>query len=127
MQISVGQSAITPEFQAAQMPGGAAGEQFQRVVASTTAPAAPAQETANASLAGFGENLLDRLQAFAGRAQEFSKGALNEKPVQTPSEDRMRSAITALEKMFDHSIEVQMVVRGTTQVSGSANTLLRGQ
>ncbi|GGB05720.1 hypothetical protein GCM10011491_37260 [Brucella endophytica] len=35
--------------------------------------------------------------------------------------------IQSLGMMFDHSIETQLVVRGTTQVSGAANTLLRGQ
>lgn len=127
MQIGVGQPAIIPEFQASQTPGGAGGEQFQRLVASNTAPAADVHQTTTASLAGFGESLLDRLQAFASRAQEFSRAASGEKTLQSPSEERIKSAVTALEKMFDHSIEVQLVVRGTTQVSGAANTLLRGQ
>jgi hypothetical protein len=40
---------------------------------------------------------------------------------------QMDKVIQSLGVMFDHSIETQMVVRGTTQVSGAANTLLRGQ
>lgn len=40
---------------------------------------------------------------------------------------QMEKVIQALGLMFDQSIETQLVVRGTTQVSGAANTLLRGQ
>ena len=35
--------------------------------------------------------------------------------------------IQALSMMYDYSIETQLVVRGATQTSGAANTLLRGQ
>jgi hypothetical protein len=42
-------------------------------------------------------------------------------------QSQMDKVIQSLGMMFDHSIETQMVVRGTTQVSGAANTLLRGQ
>lgn len=35
--------------------------------------------------------------------------------------------IESLGSVFDHAIETQMVVRGTTQFSGAANTLLKGQ
>jgi hypothetical protein len=40
---------------------------------------------------------------------------------------QMNKVIQALGMMFDYSIETQLVVRGATQVSGAANTLLRGQ
>jgi hypothetical protein len=40
---------------------------------------------------------------------------------------QMNRVIQALGMMFDYSIETQLVVRGSTQVSGAANTLLRGQ
>jgi hypothetical protein len=40
---------------------------------------------------------------------------------------QMDRVIQALGLVFDYSIETQLVVRGATQVSGSANTLLRGQ
>ena len=40
---------------------------------------------------------------------------------------QMDRVIEALGLMFDYSIETQLVVRGATQVSGAANTLLRGQ
>jgi DNA-directed RNA polymerase specialized sigma54-like protein len=42
-------------------------------------------------------------------------------------QSQMDKVIQSLGMMFDHSIETQLVVRGTTQVSGAANTLLRGQ
>jgi hypothetical protein len=40
---------------------------------------------------------------------------------------QMDRVIQALGMVFDYSIETQLVVRGATQVSGTANTLLRGQ
>jgi hypothetical protein len=40
---------------------------------------------------------------------------------------QMDRVIQSLGMMFDYSIETQLVVRGATQVSGAANTLLRGQ
>lgn len=43
------------------------------------------------------------------------------------SETQMDRAIQSLGVMFDHAIETQLVVRGSTQVAGAANTLLRGQ
>ena len=38
----------------------------------------------------------------------------------------MDRAIQGLSLMFDYSVEMQLVVRGTTEVSGAANTLMRG-
>jgi hypothetical protein len=35
--------------------------------------------------------------------------------------------VSSLGRMFDYSIETQMVVRSATQVSGATNTLLKGQ
>jgi hypothetical protein len=128
MQIGVGQPAVTPEFQAPQMQGEVAGEHFQKLLEFNSAvPGADPQMAADGPVADIGEKLLDRLEEFAGRAREFSKVAMTEKPAQSPSEERVKSAVQSLEKMFDHSIEVQLVVRGSTQISGSANTLLRGQ
>jgi len=40
---------------------------------------------------------------------------------------QIQRVVASLGMMFDHSIETQMVVRGATQVSGAANTLLKGQ
>ena len=40
---------------------------------------------------------------------------------------QMDQVIQALTMMYDYSVETQLVVRGATQISGAANTLLRGQ
>jgi hypothetical protein len=40
---------------------------------------------------------------------------------------QMDRVIQALSMAFDYSIETQLVARGATQLSGAANTLLRGQ
>lgn len=92
-----------------------------------------------------GENLMERLNGFIDRSRSFSEradGALASHPpatkasasqgagsqapqtVEAPQVDQL---VRSLSTMFDYSIETQMVVRGATQVSGSANTLLRGQ
>lgn len=42
-------------------------------------------------------------------------------------EQQVDQIVHSLGRMFDYSIETQMVVRGATQISGSANTLLKGQ
>jgi hypothetical protein len=42
-------------------------------------------------------------------------------------EDEMQRLIDSLGKTFDYSTEVAMVVRNTSGVSSSVNTLLRGQ
>ncbi|MFA1602647.1 hypothetical protein ACDW82_03215 [Alcaligenes faecalis] len=43
------------------------------------------------------------------------------------SDQRVMTALDALNRMFDYSIETQVVVRSATQVSGAVNTLMRGQ
>lgn len=43
------------------------------------------------------------------------------------SDRRVMTALDALNRMFDYSIETQVVVRSATQVSGAVNTLMRGQ
>lgn len=97
-----------------------------------------------------GANLMERLNGFIDRSRGFSertdlvaKGAAPartnepgaaEKTV-TPTaeapkrvgEQQVNQLVQSLGKMFDYSIETQMVVRGATQVSGAANTLLKGQ
>ncbi|MFF7707080.1 hypothetical protein [Pseudomonas sp. NPDC007930] len=94
-----------------------------------------------------GENLMNRLDGFMDRSHAFNakadalaSPAGSPPPVQVASNAdagaaAARSASTtqvdqlvhSLGKMFDYSIETQMVVRGATQISGSANTLLKGQ
>jgi len=48
-------------------------------------------------------------------------------PPKKVGEQQVDQIVHSLGKMFDYSIETQMVVRGATQISGSANTLLKGQ
>ncbi|WP_353980364.1 hypothetical protein [Salinicola endophyticus] len=59
-------------------------------------------------------------------AQATAPGDASDTPTALDDASVTRVADT-LARVFDHSIETTMVVRGATQVSGSANTLLRGQ
>lgn len=90
-----------------------------------------------------GANLMERLNGFIERSQRFNESAevssgsevrpsaSLEPPVATESgrlgTGEMDRLIASLSQVFDYSIETQMVVRGATQISGSANTLMRGQ
>lgn len=96
-----------------------------------------------------GENLMQRLNGFIDRSQHFSERAsstsstnqryTNSGPEMTrvdksgtvepgkTSEAQVDQLMSALSRVFDYSIETQMVVRGATQISGSANTLMKGQ
>ncbi|WP_423836854.1 hypothetical protein [Stutzerimonas stutzeri] len=97
-----------------------------------------------------GENLMQRLNGFIDRSQHFSErasstSATNQRytssspdyagqadksgtvePGKT-SEAQVDKLMNSLSRVFDYSIETQMVVRGATQISGSANTLMKGQ
>ncbi|NVZ66953.1 hypothetical protein HX867_33070 [Pseudomonas gingeri] len=48
-------------------------------------------------------------------------------PPKKVTDQHLDQVVHSLSRMFDYSIETQMVVRGATQISGAANTLLRGQ
>ena len=89
-----------------------------------------------------GENLMERLNGFIDRSRGFSENAavsrttqLSNAPVDKGagvepgkvSEQQIERLAGSQSLVFDYSIETQMVVRGATQISGSANTLLRGQ
>jgi len=109
---------------------------------------------AGASPYQIGDGLMERLNGFIDRSRTFSERAdvLTNGPTPassaTPGAEKTFSVANAsstgeppkkvgdqqidqvvhsLGKMFDYSIETQMVVRGATQISGSANTLLKGQ
>lgn len=109
---------------------------------------------AGASPHQIGEGLMERLNGFIDRSQRFSERAdvLSNGPTpgntpaagsdktfsasQTPGngeapkkvgDQQIDQVVHSLGRMFDYSIETQMVVRGATQISGSANTLLKGQ
>ncbi len=95
-----------------------------------------------------GENLMQRLSGFIDRSQHFSERASGaatphataSSPVSThqveksgtvepgkTGEAQVDKLMASLSRVFDYSIETQMVVRGATQISGSANTLMKGQ
>jgi hypothetical protein len=95
-----------------------------------------------ASPAQLGAGVLENLEGFFTRTQRFAERAANlggaaQPPIpagpgqaaaSTPGADpQLQKVVESLSLMFDHSIETQMVVRGATQVSGAANTLLKGQ
>ncbi|WP_462384312.1 hypothetical protein [Pseudomonas sp. Marseille-QA0892] len=97
-----------------------------------------------ASPTQLGEGLLNNLDGFLARAKNFTERAnemgkpsplldspVNAKPAgEAPAklqDNQIEQVVGSLSRMFDHAIETQMVVRGATQVSGAANTLLRGQ
>nr|WP_288911261.1 hypothetical protein [uncultured Pseudomonas sp.] len=109
---------------------------------------------AGASPHQIGEGLMERLNGFIDRSQNFAKraDALTNGPtagsvVAPPGTQSLASLpegaagesgkkvgdqqvdqiVQSLGRMFDYSIETQMVVRGATQISGAANTLLKGQ
>jgi len=110
--------------------------------------AAEARERAQdaASPGQFGSMMLDNLGGYMERVSRFAEksplrdggdaiqviASHNGAPVgeggagagQASHIDRI---ITSLGAVFNYSIETQLVVRGGTQVSGAANTLLRGQ
>lgn len=98
--------------------------------------------TTGTSPAQLGAGVLENLDGFFTRTQRFAERAANlggaaQPPVPsgpgtatTPAawaDPQLQKVVESLSLMFDHSIETQMVVRGATQVSGAANTLLKGQ
>ncbi|BBP77104.1 hypothetical protein PHLH7_32080 [Pseudomonas sp. Ost2] len=104
-----------------------------------------------------GSNLMERLNGFIDRSRTFTERAdalgngppASNPPVAGPgsaspsaasgstasgaeppkkvTDQHLDQVVHSLSRMFDYSIETQMVVRGATQISGAANTLLRGQ
>ncbi|WP_413043708.1 hypothetical protein [Pseudomonas sp. YJ42] len=84
------------------------------------------------------DGFLERSQAFAARADSLSGSGPTAVDAQVSVVDQpgaptrmadaqLEKVAESLSRMFDHAIETQMVVRGATQISGAANTLLRGQ
>lgn len=109
---------------------------------------------AGASPHQIGEGLMERLNGFIDRSRNFSERAdtlsngptpgtspaggaektfsatnasSTGEPPKKVGDQQIDQVVHSLGKMFDYSIETQMVVRGATQISGSANTLLKGQ
>lgn len=92
------------------------------------------------------DSFMDRSHLFNARADALAAGTPNATPpvqlasnvdsghrdagpnaAQKAGTAQVDQLVHSLGKMFDYSIETQMVVRGATQISGSANTLLKGQ
>jgi hypothetical protein len=65
--------------------------------------------------------------AGADKSASAQNHAASGQPPKKVGEQQVDQIVHSLGKMFDYSIETQMVVRGATQISGSANTLLKGQ
>lgn len=96
-----------------------------------------------ASPADLGSALIENLKGFLDRTGKFSSRISEAgKPASQPSfaytepntalPERIQGkqldhVIASLGSMFDHSIETQMIVRSTTQISGAVNTLVKGQ
>jgi hypothetical protein len=98
-----------------------------------------------ASPTQLGDGMLSNLDGYLARAKQFSQRANDMGSTPSPmapqatghttpkegtprlQETQLEQVVGSLSMMFDHAIETQMVVRGATQVSGAANTLLRGQ
>ena len=105
--------------------------------------------TSNASFQGLspadvGADIMNNLDGSIERLQNFSSRIVDSPVVDGgteylqptsqgveatggPDERHFDRMIESLGSVFDHAIETQMVVRGTTQFSGAANTLLKGQ
>lgn len=95
---------------------------------------------AGSSPTQIGDNLMQHLDGFIERSRRYAESA---RPTPAPppgpgsggsapaparvAEGQLAQLAGALTRTFDYAIETQMVVRGATQISGSANTLLRGQ
>ncbi|KXF75239.1 hypothetical protein ATN84_20360 [Paramesorhizobium deserti] len=66
--------------------------------------------------------------SFSANVKELGNSASSTAPqAESVGDKQIQRVVASLGMMFDHSIETQMVVRGATQVSGAANTLLKGQ
>lgn len=95
-----------------------------------------------ASAGQFGSMVLENLRGYFERASHFADRLPPQQQSRTtgpvPAQDvsgakggvqpaQIDQVIASLGTIFNYSIETQLVVRGGTQVSGAANTLLRGQ
>lgn len=142
ISLAAGASALPPSAGAG--PAGASQNLFEHMA--NTAKGMPE----GASPHQIGSGLMERMNSFIDRTRAFSERAdllTNTPSAPPPAQAEIRTAnaspqgdagkkvgeqqvdqiVHSLGKMFDYSIETQMVVRGATQISGSANTLLKGQ
>jgi len=138
--------AASPAAAALPSPGGGAGPQASQNLFEHMAEASKGMPQ-GASPHQIGTNLMERLDGFIDRSRQFSQRAdaltqgsaplaASQPPTTAASAaqttgkvggPQVDQIVQSLGRMFDYSIETQMVVRGATQISGSANTLLKGQ
>lgn len=138
--------ATAPATAAMQSPGGGGVPQASQNLFEHMAETAKGMPQ-GASPHQIGTNLMERLDGFIDRSRQFSERAdamthgaapqpageaagLFKAAGDTPGKvggPQVDQIVQSLGRMFDYSIETQMVVRGATQISGSANTLLKGQ
>ncbi|WP_025994040.1 hypothetical protein [Pseudomonas viridiflava] len=138
--------AASPAAAALPSPGGGGGMQASQNLFEHMAESAKGMPQ-GASPHQIGSNLMERLDGFIDRSRQFSERAdamthgsappsagHTQAPEASAAQDVSKTGgpqvdriVQSLGRMFDYSIETQMVVRGATQISGSANTLLKGQ
>ncbi|MCF5715344.1 MULTISPECIES: hypothetical protein [Pseudomonas syringae group] len=138
--------AASPAAATLPSPGGGAGPQASQNLFEHMAETSKGMPQ-GASPHQIGSNLMERLDGFIDRSRQFSERAdaltqgsepqaASQPPVAAASDGQavgkvggpqVDQIVQSLGRMFDYSIETQMVVRGATQISGSANTLLKGQ
>lgn len=138
--------AASPAAAALPSPGGGGGTQASQNLFEHMAESAKGMPQ-GASPHQIGSNLIERLDGFIDRSRQFSEradamthGSAPSSTGQVPTPEasaaqdvsktggpQVDRIVQSLGRMFDYSIETQMVVRGATQISGSANTLLKGQ
>ncbi|MEE5078285.1 hypothetical protein V2K58_01975 [Pseudomonas alliivorans] len=138
--------AASPAAAALPSPGGGGGMQASQNLFEHMAKSAKGMPQ-GASPHQIGSNLMERLDGFIDRSRQFSEradamthGSAPSSTGQAPTLEasaaqdvsktggpQVDRIVQSLGRMFDYSIETQMVVRGATQISGSANTLLKGQ
>ena len=138
--------AASPAAAALPTPGGGGGMQASQNLFEHMAESAKGMPQ-GASPHQIGSNLMERLDGFIDRSRQFSEradamthGSAPSSAGHTPPSEasaaqdvsktggpQVDRIVQSLGRMFDYSIETQMVVRGATQISGSANTLLKGQ
>jgi hypothetical protein len=148
---AAGLAPLAPAAPAATPPTGQDLFQYLATVNPSGIPAAPSPGQLGGAMVDHLKGFLDRSQSLTERAQALTNRAPETPPAKLvhrgsdatqlalppasngaaakPSvgEAQIDKVIQSLGMMFDYSIETQMVVRGATQVSGAANTLLRGQ
>lgn len=150
MSIDLG---AAPATAALQSPGGGGAAQASQNLFEHMAETAKGMPH-GASPHQIGSNLMERLDGFIDRSRQFSEraDAMTHGSAPQPASEaastlrtgadpagkagtvesktggpQVDQIVQSLGRMFDYSIETQMVVRGATQISGSANTLLKGQ